>query len=232
MHAFYHPTLSEGNNILSKEESHHMLKVMRLKQGAEFILLNGEGKSAEATLTKADKNIAHCAVEKITIHEKKSPLINLFIAPPKSGDRLDLIVEKAPELGVNSIHFLMCRNSERKHLKVDKIQQKVIAACKQSLQAYFPAVHDFIDIHKMELQPDHSNLIFHCREDIVRTEIEKVKLHSTINLFIGPEGDFAKEEIKMLLDKGGLSTSLSNSRLRTETAALSAIIKSETLYFI
>ena len=199
MHAFYHPNLTQGENILAKEESHHMLKVMRLKPGAELILLDGNGKSASAVLSKSEGSNAVCEVEKIEEHEAKAPFINLFIAPPKSGDRLDLIVEKATELGVNSIQFLMCRNSERKQLKVDKIQQKIIAACKQSLQAYFPQVHDFIDLQKVELQLELNNLIFHCREDIDRTPIEKVTLQETINLFVGPEGDFAKEEIEALL---------------------------------
>lgn len=230
MHAFYHLNISLGENLLSKEESHHLLKVLRLKEGEEIFLLDGCGIIAKAELIGKEGSLAKARVLSIDHSDILQPEISLYISPPKSSDRLDFIIEKATELGVSTFIFLHCRNSERKNIRLDKIEQKIQAACKQSLRAHFPKVIDMTPLSSLTLVAESQNLLFHCQDHMDRQEIEDIKIADKLGLFIGPEGDFSKDEVLHLVEQGLHSTSLGEQRLRTETAVLSAIVKSQTLH--
>ncbi len=230
MHAFYQPQLSEGLNILSREESHHIARVLRMQQNEAITLLDGQGNKAQAHLTQVHDKSCEAVVESLAHHAPILPKIHLYLAPPKSNDRLDFIVEKSCELGVNSIHFVHCRNSERKKVRVDKLEQKVIAACKQSLNPWFPVLYDFESLTSLPHETLNQALFFNCREDVKRAGLKTLTFPTEVNVFIGPEGDFSADEIEDAMAKGATAATLGTQRLRTETAVLTAIVQIQTLF--
>lgn len=225
MHAFYHPQIALGINELSKEESHHMLKVLRMPPGSEVRLLDGKGAMGFGKLVEGSKSCAKIEIENIEKQEAILPRIRLYLCPPKSGDRLDFILEKATELGVAEIHFIQARNSERKAIKLDKLEQKVVAACKQSLNAHFPVLHDLLTLHSIKQEHLKDALICHCQDGMERKGVKELELSKQLNLFIGPEGDFSKDEVAYLYQQGSQGYNLGPQRLRTETAVIAAIVQ-------
>jgi len=223
MHFFYAPEIVESGFILNDGESHHALKVLRLREGDAIKMTDGNG----GLFTGIIEGISgkKTAIGRINPEKKisKNPFsLHLAIAPPKSNDRLQFLVEKAVEIGVNEITFLNCHHSERKNIRIDKIHNFVIAAVKQSMKLFVPSIHDMIPFNNFI--SDHSGgFIAHCKENYKRSNITEVL--GNLNkrpLLIGPEGDFSDKEIEKAIQSGFTGLSLSSSRLRTETAAIVA----------
>lgn len=230
MHAFYQTPIAIGKNVLSKEESHHLARVLRMQVNETVTLLDGLGKIAEGKLTKVHDKTSEVTVETVSPHPPLTPQIHLYLAPPKSNERLDFIVEKSCELGVTSIQFVHCRNSERKKIRLDKLEQKVIAACKQSLNPWFPVLRDFVPLTDIEATALHGAFFFNCRKDVDRQLLLHLPMPAPVNVFIGPEGDFSTDEIQWALGHKATPTTLGPQRLRTETAVLAAIVQIQTLF--
>ena len=151
--------------------------------------------------------------------------LHVAIAPTKNIDRFEWFVEKATELGIAEITPIICRHSERKTLKLERIQKLMISAARQSQHYYFPMVNAEVsfDLFLDSLDGSGSStFIAHCEE---AEKQEARELASTTNaiVLIGPEGDFSHEEIEKAMKKGFKALSLGNSRLRTETAGLKAV---------
>ncbi|MGB0165249.1 MAG: RsmE family RNA methyltransferase [Luteibaculum sp.] len=216
--------------MLPSAESHHASRVLRLAPGQNITLLDGKGTRAIAEITSTQGKEVEISVLELQTFPKQQAQIELFLAPPKSNDRLDFILEKSTELGIAAIHFIHCRNSERKNVRMDKLEQKVIAACKQSLNPWFPVLNDFQPLANLNPNLFKNSCFFHCREDIQRKSLTEISIPQHVCLFIGPEGDFSQDEIELALRCGAQSCSLGDLRLRTETAVLSAIVQLQTLY--
>lgn len=218
---------------LPPEEATHATRVLRLKAGDEMFLMDGVGAfhRAEVTLATPKK----CLYEiKDTFPQERSwyGKIHLAIAPTKMTDRIEWMVEKATEVGFDEITFLNCRFSERKVLRVDRLEKIVIAAMKQSRKPWLPVVNPMVSfVEFVEASRQGRKYIAHCYEEIQRKDLFDELLlnnsHEDITVMIGPEGDFSIDEVELAMKNGYESISLGNSRLRTETAGLSAVMMAQ-----
>ena len=155
--------------------------------------------------------------------------IHLAIAPTKDISRIEWLVEKATEIGFDEISFLNCQFSERKNLRIDRIERIVISAMKQSRKAWKPIVNNMLSFEDfMQKEVTGQKFICHCYNEIEKTDffsnINNSGLFEDITVLIGPEGDFSINEVHQALQQQYKSTTLGNSRLRTETAGLAAVL--------
>lgn len=225
---FYVPDAS-GTNELPAEEATHALRVLRLKTGDEVFLMDGAGTFFRAAITLADAHHCRYGIAETMPQEKTwRGRIHLAIAPTKMMDRMEWLVEKATEIGIDAFTFLDCQFSERRALRLDRLDKIVIAAVKQSRKAWKPAVNPLIPFKEFMATPRAGRLyIAHCYPEIERSDLFSELMghndNEDITILIGPEGDFSVEEVKMATAHGYASISLGNSRLRTETAGLFAV---------
>ena len=215
---------------LPAEEAMHAMRVLRLKAGDEIFLMDGVGNYYRAQITIAATH--HCYYE-ILEHLPQEPEwkghLHLAIAPTKMMDRMEWLVEKATEIGVDEISFLNCKFSERKLLKLPRLEKIVISAVKQSHKAWNPVLHEMVSFKDFIRQPrEGRKFIAHCYDQIPRTylfdELRKSSAPEELTIMIGPEGDFSIDEVKDAVEAGYQSVHLGTSRLRTETAGLSAVM--------
>ena len=225
MQLFYNPEINESSQFISfdKEESKHIIKVLRKKDTDILFVTNGLGFLFKTEITLASDS--KCTV-KIISFEKEKPLpyqLHLVVAPTKMNDRFEWFLEKATEISISEITPIICDHSERKQIKTDRFDKIILSAMKQSNQLYLPklnepvAFKDFIKIKKEGLQ-----LIAHCEENEKKSLKEVLKPNENITILIGPEGDFSLKEIQLALDHNYIPITLGNTRLRTETAAIVA----------
>lgn len=208
---------------MSPDESKHAVKVLRLQNGDSIELIDGEGGLYHATIT--DNHPKRCAfrVDCVNQEPERTAKIHIAIAPTKNLDRIEWFVEKAVEIGVDEISFLLCSNSERKVLKLDRIEKKAISAMKQSLKARKPKLNDLIPY------PDFISNLKGPQKFIAYVDFEnprqlqdEIQAGQSVCVLIGPEGDFSNEELTAAEKYGFKKVGLGKSRLRTETAGIVA----------
>lgn len=223
MQIFYTPDIDK-KQMLTEEESGHCVRVLRMTTGDEILLTDGKGCFYKASITNPHPK--HCEFEIIESHNQK-PLwsfnLEIAVAPTKNMDRMEWFVEKATEVGINKIHLLNCRFSERKEIKKNRLDKIAVSAMKQSQKATVPEITEMTDFKKFISQPfDGRKFIAHCEDQEKKLMKQIYKPGENALILIGPEGDFSPEEIKLALENGFEPISLGESRLRTETAALVA----------
>ncbi len=234
MQLFYNPTINKETKeiIFSKEESRHIIKVLRKKENDELKITNGSGFLFTAKIIIAsDKKCLAKIIDCIFKEKEWNYNLHIAIAPTKNIDRLEWFIEKATEIGIDEITPIICDNSERKVVKIDRLHKIMLSAMKQSLKFTATKINepkkltDFINQNKED-----TLLIAHC-DTGEKTPLKNFKLNSNnIVILIGPEGDFSTREISAALQKEYAPISLGNSRLRTETAALVAVHTIHLLY--
>lgn len=225
MNYFFQPTLDQSVSqfSLSPEESRHIVKVLRKKEGDILHVTNGKGYLFTVEITVADPKGCR---GRIVGTEKKIPprfSLHLAVAPTKRLERFQWFLEKATEIGVSEITPILCHRSERRKAPVDRLQRVVQEAMKQSLRTYLPRLNPevrFADFLTQQHPP--MRFIAHCEEDEKMDLKRRVAPDKDVVVLIGPEGDFTREEIEAAYARGFLPVSLGESRLRTETAALVA----------
>ena len=209
---------------LSEEESKHAVRVLRLAMGDAVELLDGRGGHYQAEIVEA--NPKRCQL-RITHHETVAPrpyFTHVAVAPTKNLDRMEWFVEKAVEIGVERISFLRCARSERRELKLERLEKIAVSALKQSGQAWLPQLDELQDYAAFVagMAPE-TTFIAHLEEG-ERTALAQVAgAGPGCCVLIGPEGDFTPAEIALALEKGIRPVTLGTSRLRTETAALAVV---------
>lgn len=215
---------------LPDDEAVHAVRVLRMQIGDEMMLMDGQGAFYRAIVTLATQK--RCQYEIIEIlpqeHQWKG-CIHLAIAPTKLMDRIEWMAEKATEVGLDKLSFLDCAFSERKTLKLTRVEKIVVSAVKQSRKAYMPELQDMTPFKTFIQQHTTGHrYIAHCYDEVSRVnlfdELKTVKEDEETLVMIGPEGDFSIDEVRMAVDAGFISVDLGKSRLRTETAGLSAIM--------
>jgi len=225
MQLFYNPDLTDDypEFSFSREESKHIVRVLRKKEGDTLHITNGRGWLFTAEIVSANPNNCKIRVIDKELQSKRSYKVHLVVAPIKINDRYEWFLEKATEIGVDSITPIICENSERKTIKNERFNKIIQSAMKQSLQCYLPTLNDacsFVDFIKQNL--DGQKFMAHC-EDTVRKSFKKeLKTNQDVTILIGPEGDFSVKEITTALDKNYIPVTLGETRLRTETAAILA----------
>lgn len=223
MALFYVPNLAFAH-VLPEEESQHAVKVLRLQVGDAITVVDGVGGFYKARITNPHPK--HCLFEIIeTVLEfgKKDYKLHIAIAPTKNIERLEWFIEKATEIGIDEITPFVCRFSERKIIKAERLEKIIISAAKQSVKAYFPTLNPLCTFD--ELMKNHQSsqkFIAHCYEEDKKLLQNEIKKSSDVLILIGPEGDFSKEEVQKAISLGFVPVSLGNSRLRTETAGVVA----------
>lgn len=225
MQLFYNPLLdnSAAQFTFSEEESKHIVKVLRKKEGDILHITNGKGYLFEAKIIDAVNK--KCKAEIVHADKKHQKMFwfHMVVAPTKMNDRFEWFLEKATEIGVNEITPIICENSERKVIKIERMEKLIQSAMKQSLQAFLPKLNAPIS-YKEYISKTHKGLLFiaHCEDEEKSDLKRRVAADKDVTVLIGPEGDFSKTEIKQAYEKGFLPVSLGENRLRTETAAIVA----------
>jgi len=222
MSLFYVPSLTVP--VLPEEESQHAVKVLRLQVGEEITVVDGAGGLYKARITNPHPK--HCSfeiTETILEYGKRDYRLHIAIAPTKNMERLEWFIEKATEIGIDEITPVICRYSERKIVKAERLEKIIISAAKQSLKAYFPKLNPQCSFDElMKTHQASQKFIAHCYEEDKRLLQNEITKASDVLILIGPEGDFSKEEVQKALSLGFIPVSLGNSRLRTETAGVVA----------
>lgn len=228
MYLFYCPDI-ETKQTLSEEESGHCVRVLRYSAGDEILITDGKGTTYTARITNPHPK--HCDFEIIS-REKQEPHhhfhLHIAIAPTKNIERMEWAIEKCVEIGVDEITPLLCRFSERKQLRTDRLEKIILSAAKQSLTPYLPVLHEFtpydafIKSQESRDKSQEQKFIAHCYKEDKRVLKDEIEQGRDVLVLIGPEGDFSEQEIAEALSLGFVPVSLGNSRLRTETAAVVA----------
>ena len=224
MHIFYTPDLSGSNYTLDETESKHCVRVLRLEKGDKITLVDGRGGFFTAEI--ADPNPKRCGVKVIQSELNfglRNFKIQVAIAPTKNIERMEWFLEKATEIGIDRITPLLCRYSERKEIKNERLEKVMVSAMKQSLKAYLPKLDELTKIIEFIRQPfEGQKFIAHCGEQHRELLKNAVVPGGNCLILIGPEGDFSTEEIELAIQFGFKPVSLGVSRLRTETAGVVA----------
>jgi 16S rRNA (uracil1498-N3)-methyltransferase len=226
MQLFYHPEVLENDKEVrfSREESRHIVKVLRKKEGDSLQLTNGKGWIFETKITLADAN--NCSARILKAEKESAPpyILHLAVAPTKMNDRYEWFLEKATEIGVQEITPVICDHSERKVVKTERFKRVIQSALKQSLHARMPILNEPVSFSEfIEKEISGAKFIAHCEENKPRKLLSRgVKKGISTTILIGPEGDFSPEEIELATKNGWEAVNLGNSRLRTETAAVVA----------
>ncbi len=215
-------TVEQKLATLTSEESWHCAKVLRKKTGDKIQLIDGIGNFYEGVLEiVSDKKCTANLTSGPILQEKRNYYLHLAIAPTKQIDKIEWMIEKAVEIGIDEISFISCKNSERTVIKIDRIIKIIESAVKQSLQAYLPKINDLTSFKEIiNSKEADQKLIAHCyneeKNDLKQMEF---KNKSTLVL-IGPEGDFSMDEVDIALKNNFKAVSFGSNRLRTETAGL------------
>lgn len=234
MQTFYTPQISGKNYILNKEESKHCIRVLRLKKGDDVNLVDGNGGFYIASISEENPNACLLEIKEVILNfEKRNYYLHLAVAPTKNIDRIEWMIEKAVETGIDEFTPVICEHSERKSINVERLERIAISAMKQSLKAFLPKINDCISfsdfIHK---KTSHLKLIAHCFKDIKpqrKLLKDAYQKNQNVVCMVGPEGDFSREEVNFTVKNGYTGVSLGPGRFRTETAGL---VVCQNIYFM
>lgn len=224
MHLFYVPELPDETVSLTEEESKHAVRVLRLSAGDRVQLTDGRGTFCEAEV--ADDHPKRCTLRITARHMEQRPRnyhLHLAVAPTKNIDRMEWLVEKATEIGLDEFTLLDCEHSERGTAKTERLEKIAVAAMKQSQQAWLPQIGEMTDLPFFIASQENfagQKFIAHCHNTPKQPLKSVYTSGSDVLLLIGPEGDFSHEEVKLAEQHGFVAVSLGETRLRTETAAL------------
>ena len=225
MQLFYNSEIKQGDltYFFDKEESKHIVKVLRKKEGDKIFITNGLGFLFESEIILASEKKCEVKIAKETFQEPVAFYTHIAVAPTKMNDRLEWFLEKATEIGIHEITPIICDHSERKVYKIDRAEKIIQAAMKQSLHYYLPKINEPISLSQfVKLNFEGQKFIAHCEETDKKSFKNEIKQKEKITILIGPEGDFSTKEINLAIANQFIPVTLGNTRLRTETAALVA----------
>lgn len=229
---FYVPDAAHAHELPADEAS-HAVKVLRLTAGDEIMLMDGQGNFYRAVVIVASNH--HCMYDIQETQPQERPWqghIHLAIAPTKFMDRTEWMVEKAVEIGVDEMTFLACQFSERRVVKTQRLEKIAVSAMKQSRKAWKTEIHEMTSFNDFITTPRSGyQYIAHCYEEVERSflfeQMKALAPTEDVTILIGPEGDFSIDEVRNAIGKGYQSVHLGSSRLRTETAGLSAVMMAQ-----
>ena len=225
MQLFYNTSITETvtSFVFDKEESKHIIKVLRKKEGDILHVTNGLGFLFTTEITIASDN--KCTVEITATEKQEKPKfhLHLAVAPTKMNERYEWFLEKATEIGIQEITPIICEHSERKVIKIDRFQKILESAMKQSLHYYLPKLNEPISFKDFIKTKKNGQLfVAHCEEIDKKSLKKELKTNEEVTILIGPEGDFSVKEIQLAIENNFIPVSLGTTRLRTETAAIVA----------
>ncbi len=228
MQLFYTNNIQGNYAYLAEDEARHCIQVLRKQVGDILHFVDGVGGRYEGEIVEAGKKKCVLSIKKKIESDPESRVqVQIAIAPTKNIDRLEWFLEKSTEIGITEITPILCQRSERKRIRVDRLQRRILAAMKQSLQTFLPQLNELEPFEKFlnRIKNQETNvqrLIAHCEEGNDTHLKEKYQVGKNVIVLIGPEGDFSPKEIKMAQAAGFEPIHLGTNRLRTETAGIVA----------
>lgn len=227
MQLFYNPdiTADAAEATFPKDESKHIVKVLRKKTGELLDITNGSGNFFKAEISAASPSKCTVKILEVTTEKSLPYHLHLAVAPTKLNDRFEWFLEKATEIGISEISPIICDHSERKVIKEERYERILQSAMKQSLKAFIPKLNPavtFSEFITKQTKFTGDRFIAHCEETNRFSLKQKLQPKQDILILIGPEGDFSTSEIEKAIEAGYAPVMLGESRLRTETAAVVA----------
>lgn len=229
MQYFYAPEAESNSHLLlPEEESFHLCKVLRMNIGEEITLLNGKGKAFKATIDQAHPKKSVVSIQHLLRNESApANTLHLFVCPTKTGERMEWLLEKGVEAGLNAITFVQSARTEKSRINLDRLHKIALAALKQCGRLWLPEINPLRPLHEVAQYPANSKGFGYCGEE-QKTLLPLWSQASGESAFlIGPEGDFSPAETDLLKENNWQPVSLGESRYRTETAALMIIFAHE-----
>ncbi|WP_250632886.1 16S rRNA (uracil(1498)-N(3))-methyltransferase [Rhodoflexus caldus] len=208
--------------VLSEEESKHCVRVLRMMQGDAIHFTDGQGTLAEAMITDAHPKRCKVGIMKLTQQPKPyRGSIHLAVAPTKNAERMEWMVEKCTETGIDRISFVLTERTERAHFNTERMEKKALAAMKQSLQCWLPQICAPLPLADfLQKVSETGRFIAHADKEKPLHLFQLAQPATDVCLLIGPEGDFTPAELEAAKAAGFQVAGLGNTRLRTETAAI------------
>ena len=226
MNLFYTNNITNDEAVLTEEEARHCTQVLRKRIGDTIHFVDGQGGFYEGEIIEANRKHCRLRITSSQQNYEKSPAhIHIAIAPTKNISRIEWFLEKATEIGISEVTPLRSHHSERKHIRLDRLQKIMLIAMKQSLKAYLPKLNelttfkDFIRNHNFA---ESRTFIAHCHVGEKPHLKDTASTNQDSTILIGPEGDFSLEEVALALQHQYEAVTLGNARLRTETAGVAA----------
>lgn len=222
---FFAPDINIDNTFPEKESA-HAVRVLRHRAGDIVEAVDGKGHLYRCRLLNDNpKGVTVAIEERIELPKVWSPRITLAVAPTKMMDRMEWLLEKAVEIGIDRFTPLLCSRSERKDIKLERLEKIAVSAMKQSLKAVLPQIDPLTPFKKLvETDTNESRFIAWCDDDSPRSLLAKTyQPGSDVSILIGPEGDFTPDEVAMATAHNYVPVTLGDNRLRTETAAIVGI---------
>ena len=224
MNLFYDPGISGPLHTLSKEESKHIVRVLRKSTGDAIDFTDGKGFFYRCKIV--DASPASCQIEVIGKNlgnDQRDYQVTLAVAPTKNIGRFEWFLEKATEIGIDRIVPFYSMHSERTTIKPDRLKKVIVAAMKQSLKSNLPELSDECNFNKLITEPFvGKKYIAYINDEVITLLSKTYPKGEDVMILIGPEGDFSPKEVKMAIENGFEAVSLGTSRLRTETAGIVA----------
>lgn len=224
MNVFYLPDAQLGTISFPEEESKHIVKVLRMKEGDRFCVTNGNGSLFDAELVDAHPKRAMADLSnQRNGYDIRDYKLSIAIAPTKLNERTEWFLEKATEIGIDEVKLFASYHSERRAANVERFRKIVVSAMKQSVKSKMPLVEEMVSFDKLVKQNfDGQKFIAWIDDDVKDQLCDLYKKGENAIVLIGPEGDFSKEEVELAKENGYVPVSLGEARLRTETAAVVA----------
>ena len=219
MQFFYSNKISEQLILLDGQEMIHCTKVLRKKINDHVFVTDGKGNLFYAKIINILSNKCELEILEKTIN-KNNLNIHLLISPTKNHKRIDWMIEKLVEVGIQRITFILCKNSIRTKVNLDRLNKIALSAMKQTQNTFLPTIDDCIDFNNIfKIIESSEKYIAHLNNDNIHLN-SLLKNKTSRCILIGPEGDFTEAEVKKTIKHGFREVSLGTSRLRTETSGL------------
>ncbi len=226
MFLFYTTNIKDGFAFLDAAEARHCSQVLRKKVGDTINFVDGKGAWYEGIISEIGKKECVIGIQsEVQSYKQGTVHLHIAIAPTKNIARLEWFLEKATEIGISEITPLLCQRSERKKIRLDRLEKVLITAMKQSLKAYLPKLNDWSTVKDFVQKYQDSTaqkFIAHCAYEENIDLKENYTAGKDVIILIGPEGDFTDKEVDLAHEAHFKSTGLGKNRLRTETAGIVA----------
>ena len=223
MNLFYTNDIKDNIGFFDEVETRHCIHSLRKQIGDVIHFVDGQGNWYEGIITSSSKKNFQVSIEKTELWKKnRSNYVHIAIAPTKNIARFEWFLEKATEIGIDEITPILTFHSERKRIRVDRLEKIVLSAMKQSLKASLPKINELLKYKDfLKLEHQHQKFIAFVEEQNLQLK-DTIESAQDVIILIGPEGGFSKEEVDLAKNNNFVSVSLGSSRLRTETAGIVA----------
>lgn len=232
MQLFYDPYIGPGQYRLRESEAQHAARVLRKRVGDRLDVVDGQGGWYRGEILNIDKRECLLDVVEIRRQAKRAKhTTTLLVAPTKNIDRFEWIVEKGTEIGLDRILPVITAHSERKKLRIDRLERIAESAMKQCLLAWLPVIEELRPLAEVitELPENGQKIMPYLGADDSPLLRDNYRVGENVSLLIGPEGGFSADEAAMAKEIGFSWVSLGPNRLRTETAAITAVVTVEMM---